>query len=486
MTRRIRVLRSIAGALALVLAWSGPATGQMSNFVSLSDAEGAAARIMDAAGLRTVDFLILVDEGSNNAAAGIPEGGPAANRRVIIYDPLFLQEIERRAGEWGPMSVMAHEVAHHLLGHTVFGAGSNPPDELDADFYTGFILNRLGARLGQAQAGVRLVASTSGSSSHPARDERMEAIALGWNKAGEGVAVSAGQGLEELKEELRRAEGRLRDSEGRFREAEDRYRRAESERQEALEQLRQGQAQGRLTEERRRAMEARVQASEGRLQEAEADRDEALTELESLRDRAADALVRADRAFALAVLLIPLVLVALLLAMRKPRREVVKVIERITRRHAGPDGRRGPWRQEGGLSDARAVPGGREGGGMPRTIPPAPAFDGSGLERCAERGGFVLGSDPYLVDAVVDHPSVSRRHARLTRHRGRVRIEDLHSVNGTRVNGRPVERFVPTELAPRDEVTLGAVNVAVALWGRLGTAGPETLSAFPTSGKDMP
>ena len=39
MTRRIRVLRSIAGALALVLAWSGPAPGQVPNFVSLSDAE---------------------------------------------------------------------------------------------------------------------------------------------------------------------------------------------------------------------------------------------------------------------------------------------------------------------------------------------------------------------------------------------------------------------------------------------------------------
>jgi predicted component of type VI protein secretion system len=123
---------------------------------------------------------------------------------------------------------------------------------------------------------------------------------------------------------------------------------------------------------------------------------------------------------------------------------------------------------------------------MLRTIQPAPPFDGSGLEHCAERGGFVLGSDPYLVDAVVDHPSVSRRHARLTRHRARICIEDLHSVNGTRVNGRRVERFAPTELAPGDEVALGAVDVAVVLWGRLGTGGPDTPNAFPTPGKDMP
>ena len=474
------------GRWGLVLAWSGPASGQVSNFVSLGDAESAAARIMDAAGLRTVDFLILVDEGSNNAGAGIPEHGPYVDRRVIVYDPLFLQDIERRTGEWGPMGVMAHEVAHHLLGHTVFGAASNPPDELDADFYTGFILNRLGASLAQAQTGMRFVASPGGSSSHPPRRERLEAIALGWNKAKEGVAVSANQGLEELKEEFRQLEGQLSDAEGRFREAEDRYRRAEAEREDALEQLRQGQAQGRLTEERRRAMETRVQESEGRLQQAEAERDEALSGLERLRDRAGDALVRADRALVLAVLLIPLVLVALLLAMRKPRHEVVKVIERITRRPAGAGGRRVPRRKDGGHADAEAVHGGREAGGMLGPLPPAPAFNGSGLEHCAEKGGFVLGSDAYLVDAVVDHPSVSRRHARLTRHRGRIYIEDLHSLNGTRVNGRRIDRFVPTELASGEEVTLGAVDVSGEIWRRLEARGREIPSRFPIPGKDMP
>lgn len=465
MKGRITSLWSVARSLAMLLAWCGPALGQNSNFVSLSEAEDAAARIMDAAGLRTVDFQIFIAEGSNNAAAGIPDSGPYANRRVIIYDPVLLQNIERQAGEWGPVGVMAHEVAHHLLGHSVFGAGSNPPNELDADFYTGFILNRMGARLEQAQAAIRVIASPRGSSSHPPRDERLEAIALGWDKAREGAVANAGEGLEELKAELRRVEGRLRDAEGRFREAEDRYRRAEAERDELLEQMRQGEAEGRLTDERRRAMEARVEASEGRLQEAEAERDDALNELEHLRDRAEDALARADSAFVLSMLLIPLVLVALLLALRKPRREVVKVIERITRRHGGAEGRRGNWRPDGGSGGAPAVPWSRSGGGIPKPIPPALPFDGSGLERCAEEGGLVLGSDPYLVDAVLDHPSVSRRHARLTRYRGRICIEDLHSVNGTQVNGRRVERFVRTELVPGDEVTIGAVAVAAALWG---------------------
>ena len=62
-------LRFAAAVLPLALACM--ASAQMSNFQSLNAAEDAARRIMDVAGLRTVDFEIVEDEGSNNAAAGM-------------------------------------------------------------------------------------------------------------------------------------------------------------------------------------------------------------------------------------------------------------------------------------------------------------------------------------------------------------------------------------------------------------------------------
>ena len=255
-------------------------------------------RIMDAAGLRTADFVVLVEEGSENAAAGIPRGGRYADRRVIIYDPLFLQNIERGTDLWGPMSVMAHEVAHHLLGHSVFGAGSNPRAELDADFYTGFILNRLGSDLQQAQAAIRLIASPGGSSSHPPLHERLEAIALGWKKAREGVVVRADLG----------AGGTERTSSANWKTSSAPRKTGSAKpkisgggrkpsAQSALEQLGQARAQGRLTRERRREMETRVQATEERVQEAEAEREQALTELNRSRNRAKEATETADRAF---------------------------------------------------------------------------------------------------------------------------------------------------------------------------------------------
>ena len=475
-------LWSVAGALALGLMCVEPALSQMYRFRSLSDAESAAARIMEAAGLRTVDFVVVVDEDSNNASASIRDHARDGIRRVINYDPLFLQEIERQTDEWGPIWVMAHEIAHHLLGHTVFGAGSNPPDELDADFYSGFILNRMGADLEQAQAGVRLIASPEGSLSHPPRDNRLEAIALGWHKAGEGLVARADHALEDLREELRGleeqlrdAEGRFRDAEGRFRQAEDRYRQAEDryrqverERNEALEQLRQAQAEGGLQAERRRELEERVQETEDSYRQAEAERTEALSEFNQSRNRAEDAMARADRAFVLSILLVPLVLVALVLAMQKPRHEVAKVIERVSRRYRGSEGHEGgQWglgRRERRRSDTRPAPEGPDGGAMVRPLPPAPPFDGSGLERCAEKGGLVLGRDAYLVDAVLNDASVSRRHARLTRHHGDIYIEDLNSANGTWVNGYRIKQFVPTPVEPGDAVTLGELDVT--LWAR--------------------
>ena len=61
-------------------------------------------------------------------------------------------------------------------------------------------------------------------------------------------------------------------------------------------------------------------------------------------------------------------------------------------------------------------------------------------------------------DVVLEHPSVSRRHARLSFRDGHWVLRDLDSTNGTRINGRPVVRC---RLEPGDRLRLGSAELLV-------------------------
>ncbi len=65
---------------------------------------------------------------------------------------------------------------------------------------------------------------------------------------------------------------------------------------------------------------------------------------------------------------------------------------------------------------------------------------------------WLIGGDPRC-DIVVDQPTVSGRHCRLTRTNEGLVIEDLQSTNGTFVNGRRIEG--PTKVTKADTITLG-------------------------------
>jgi DNA-binding winged helix-turn-helix (wHTH) protein len=67
-------------------------------------------------------------------------------------------------------------------------------------------------------------------------------------------------------------------------------------------------------------------------------------------------------------------------------------------------------------------------------------------------GENVLGRDP---DAAlwIDHPSVSRRHARVVLREGKAMLEDLDSKNGTFLNGQTIAGRVA--LADGDEIRIG-------------------------------
>lgn len=84
---------------------------------------------------------------------------------------------------WAAISILAHEVGHHLNGHTLEATGSRPPSELEADKFSGFVLQKLGSNLGNATAAMKAFGSEQGSTTHPAKAERLAAITAGWLQA---------------------------------------------------------------------------------------------------------------------------------------------------------------------------------------------------------------------------------------------------------------------------------------------------------------
>ncbi len=76
-----------------------------------------------------------------------------------------------------------------------------------------------------------------------------------------------------------------------------------------------------------------------------------------------------------------------------------------------------------------------------------------------EQGEVVIGRSPEC-DLRIDEPSISRTHARLRVGDG-VTIEDLGSVNGTRVDGARLAAGEPARLEPGEQARLGAVGLAL-------------------------
>lgn len=108
------------------------------------------------------------------------------NERYILYDPRLLAYTDQQSGNyWSSMSILAHEIGHHLSGHTITNKGSNPSDELEADKFSGFVLYKLGASLSHAKAAMETLGSETESLTHPAKQRRLEAIEKGWNDANE-------------------------------------------------------------------------------------------------------------------------------------------------------------------------------------------------------------------------------------------------------------------------------------------------------------
>lgn len=150
-----------------------------------TEAEGTAAvgRIMRYTGLPQ-NFAIMESD-VPNAAAIIVLGQDGIPKRVIAYNRKFMQQVAQATGEsdWPGTSILAHEIGHHLSGHTLIPGGSQPPIELEADKFSGFVLFKMGATLPQSEKAIATLTPEADGPTHPGRKKRLAAVEAGWTQS---------------------------------------------------------------------------------------------------------------------------------------------------------------------------------------------------------------------------------------------------------------------------------------------------------------
>jgi hypothetical protein len=155
-----------------------PPKSLTSKFQSVYEARDILKNMLDTIKWKE-NFSIREQNGINNAYATILQ-----NKRWIIYDNDFLENLDTYAAtKWASISVLAHEVGHHYYNHVVSGKGSTIPTEIEADAFSGYMMNKLGGTLAQSIAAMKTIATDRASSTHPAKADRIASITKGWNMA---------------------------------------------------------------------------------------------------------------------------------------------------------------------------------------------------------------------------------------------------------------------------------------------------------------
>jgi hypothetical protein len=163
---------------------------QSNNFISDAEAENALDRILSVIGA-SKRFVLQSCDNIDNAVAVSYKGV-----RYILYDKEFMNSISR-GDNWGNLFILAHEVGHHVNGHSldlvlyateVLEAEtliSRRQQELEADEFAGFVLGKLGASLVETISVLNFIANDRDDtySTHPSKTKRINAIKKGFNKA---------------------------------------------------------------------------------------------------------------------------------------------------------------------------------------------------------------------------------------------------------------------------------------------------------------
>lgn len=161
----------------------------LKGFAEDKEADDALDEILAVIGAAKNFSLVPCDD-INNALALTYKG-----ERYILYDKDFIDKVNKSTNNWSGKFILAHEVGHHINGHTRdFLIASVLDDqtkerqreeELEADVFAGFILAKLGASYNQIIGLIDVLSSERDDrhSTHPNKNKRLVAIKKGFDNA---------------------------------------------------------------------------------------------------------------------------------------------------------------------------------------------------------------------------------------------------------------------------------------------------------------
>ena len=161
------------------------------SFSTEDDANKALDDIISVIGVSR-NFILKPCENISNAMAISLKG-----IRYVFYNKEFMREINTNVKYWGNMSILAHEIGHHINGHTIDvilyaseaveeeSLATSRMMELQADEFSGFVLAKLGATLSQASEAIsKFIPDEDDTySTHPTKSKRLKAIKRGYERA---------------------------------------------------------------------------------------------------------------------------------------------------------------------------------------------------------------------------------------------------------------------------------------------------------------
>lgn len=158
--------------------FSGTEKGKEFNVEPPGDeAKSILQKMLDEMGIPSVSFTLLESPDIKTAMAA-----ESNSQKYILYNRKFLLDFKKDSlTRNAAYAVLAHEVAHHILGHKLdlSDLATAKENELHADYFAGGVLFSLCRTLDEARSALRPLPSQA-TNTHPPKSVREKSVSDGW------------------------------------------------------------------------------------------------------------------------------------------------------------------------------------------------------------------------------------------------------------------------------------------------------------------